>query len=196
VKAKDKFKAIPLFLTVLRMVLGPAIAVIAIYRPSSLAFAACLIAAFLSDVFDGIIARHLGVATPNLRRLDSVADTMFYLGAAFAAWHLYPHAITDRFIPLALLGGLEISRYLLDLWKFGKEASYHMWSSKLWGIALFVGFFSLLALGFDGLPMSLAIFFGLIADLEGLAISLVIREWKTDVPSLYHALMVNRKARI
>ena len=56
-------------------------------------FGVCLILAFLSDVFDGILARRLNVATPDLRRLDSIADSTFYLAALLAAllaaWHLY-----------------------------------------------------------------------------------------------------------
>jgi CDP-diacylglycerol--glycerol-3-phosphate 3-phosphatidyltransferase len=65
-----------------------------------------------------------------------------------------------------------------------------MWSSKLWGIFLFVGFFSLLALDTPGLPVTLAIYVGIIADIEGLAISLILPEWKTDVPTFFHALRI------
>jgi hypothetical protein len=44
--------------------------------------------------------------------------------------------------------------------KFGREASYHMWSSKLWGIVLFAAFFSLLALGSDNRLVDAAIYLG------------------------------------
>ena len=37
---------------------------------------------FLSDIFDGVMARRLGIATATLRRLDSVADAPFYVAAA------------------------------------------------------------------------------------------------------------------
>jgi CDP-diacylglycerol--glycerol-3-phosphate 3-phosphatidyltransferase len=62
-----------------------------------------------------------------------------------------------------------------------------MWSSKLWGIFLFAGFFSLLSLGQQGALITIAIYVGIIADLEGLAISSVLTEWRADVPSLFHA---------
>jgi CDP-diacylglycerol--glycerol-3-phosphate 3-phosphatidyltransferase len=70
-----------------------------------------------------------------------------------------------------------------------------MWSSKIWGILLFAGFFALLALGRDGLPVDLAIYAGIIADLEGLAISIVLREWKSDVPSIVHAFRIRDRQR-
>ncbi|MCV5084856.1 CDP-alcohol phosphatidyltransferase family protein, partial [Escherichia coli] len=70
---------IPLLLTALRAALAPVVALLALRFPSGLAFALCLAGAFLSDVFDGILARRWGVATQTLRRLDSAADSLFYV---------------------------------------------------------------------------------------------------------------------
>ena len=189
-------KGLPLTLTVVRALLGPAVIYLALLWPNRSAFGACLIVAFVSDVFDGILARRLNVATPNLRRLDSIADTIFYLSAIFAAWRLYPSAITERLTPLLVLCGLELIRYVFDFAKFGREASYHMWSSKLWGVTLFVGFFALLALGITGSPVSVAIHVGIAADLEGLALSIALREWKTDVQTIVHAFRLRSAERI
>jgi phosphatidylglycerophosphate synthase len=185
-----------MLLTGLRALLAPAVALLSMYAPLPEAFAACLIVAFLSDIFDGVLARRLGVATANLRRLDSAADTLFYVACVFAAWHLYPSAITERFVPLAVLAVLEAARYALDFLKFRREASYHMWSSKVWGITLFIGFFSLLVFGFTGVAVLSAIYVGIIADLEGLAISIVLPRWQADVPSFFHALRERRNAVI
>jgi phosphatidylglycerophosphate synthase len=165
---------------------------LALFVPNQAAFAVCLVVAFLSDVFDGILARRLGVATANLRRLDSAADSVFYVGATFAVWHLQPSAITERWMPLLALATLEIGRYALDYAKFRREASYHMWSSKLWGIALFAGFMSLLAFGSDGVLVDLMVYLGIAVDLEGLAISLILTAWRSDVPTLYHAFRLRR----
>ena len=178
---------LPLALTLLRVLLAPGVVALALWRPEPWAFAACLVAAFLSDLFDGIVARRLGVATPALRRLDSLADSIFYLAALFAAWHLHPSALRDHAGALVVLAALEIARYVVDLRKFGKEASYHMWSSKLWGLALFAGFFALLVFGEERFFVSAAIWVGIVADVEGLAISWTLSEWRTDVPTIWHA---------
>jgi hypothetical protein len=45
------------------------------------------------------------------------------------------------------MGEFEKAAAFSTLQKFGRKASYHTWSSKLWGIALCIGFFALLALG-------------------------------------------------
>jgi CDP-diacylglycerol--glycerol-3-phosphate 3-phosphatidyltransferase len=183
---------IPALLTALRALLAPILVVLALCCANRIALGACLVVAFLSDVFDGIIARHLQVATPTLRRFDSVADTIFYLAALFAAWHLYPSVFQSYRGALVILGALELARYAFDFTKFNKEAAYHMWSSKVWGVLLFSGFFSLLALGKGGLLVGVAIYAGIAVDLEGLAISMVLREWTNDVPSIVHAVRLRR----
>jgi CDP-diacylglycerol--glycerol-3-phosphate 3-phosphatidyltransferase len=193
-------RRIPLLLTSIRAALAPVVVILALFYPfpsfdpSRAAFGFCLVAALLTDVFDGILARRLGIATPGLRRLDSVADSLFYAAATFAAWRLYPSAIAERLVPIAVLVVLEIARYAFDAAKFRREASYHMWSSKLWGLALFAAYFALLACGSDRF-MTAAILIGIAADLEGLAISVVLRSVKNDVPTLLHAIRMARDER-
>jgi CDP-diacylglycerol--glycerol-3-phosphate 3-phosphatidyltransferase len=145
---------------------------------------------FLTDIFDGVVARRLGVATVTLRRLDSFADSVFYLCALWAVWVLHPPVILENGVLLVVLAILECTRYAFDLWKFGREASYHMWSSKLWGVALFMAFATVFAFDDPGpLPM-IAIAIGVLADLEGLLISFILPSWRHDVPTLLHAIRI------
>ncbi len=187
-------KQIPLLLTLLRAVLAPLVVFLAFLAPAPGAFAPCLILAAASDYFDGVIARRLKIVTPVLRRLDSLADLLFYLAALFAAWWLYPGVVAGYLGPLGVLFGLGFIRYLVAYAKFGREASYHLWSWKLWGVALFLGFYSLLVFQSDGAWLSLVIYLGILAGLEDLAVSLVLPEWRTDVPTLLHALRLRRAA--
>ncbi len=186
---------IPLGLTLLRALLAPVVLWLGFTSASPMGFAACLIAAFLSDYFDGVIARRLGVATPGLRRLDSAADSLFYIACVIVAWHLHPGAIRERWPVLAVLAALEVTRYVFDLVKFRREASYHMWSSKFWGLTLFIGFYALLVHGHTGVLVSLAVYAGIVADLEGLAISALLPRWQTDVPSFVHAIRLRQSAQ-
>lgn len=185
---------IPLSLTLLRAALAPLMVYLAHYAPRPAWFAACLVAALLSDIFDGVIARRLDVATPALRRLDSIADSIFYAAAIYVVWVLNPQVILDHLGPLALLLALEGIRYAFDFWKFRREASYHMWSSKLWGLVLFVAFFAVLVLDRAEPWVAAAIWLGILADTEGLLISAVLPNWKNDVPTLFHALRIREGA--
>ena len=189
----DRRALIPLGLTLLRAALAPLLVYLAHYAPRPEWFAVCLVVALLSDIFDGVIARKLNVATPTLRRLDSVADSIFYVAAIYAVWVLQPQVILDHAAALTLLLALEGARYAYDYWKFRREASYHMWSSKLWGLVLFLAFFSLLVFDNAGLWVSAAIWLGILADCEGLLISAVLPCWKNDVPTIFHALRLRRE---
>ncbi len=184
------YARVPLLLTLLRIALAPVVLATALSGGNRVVFAVCLVTAFLSDIFDGVIARRLGIATPALRRLDSIADSVFYIDATLAVWHLNPDAIMKSAGWLGLLIVLELARYAFDYAKFRREASYHMWSSKLWGIALFVAFMSLLAFDADNLLVTIAIVLGIVCDIEGLAISIVLKRWQSDVPTLAAAMKI------
>lgn len=174
-------------LVCLRLLLAPVLLLLAAYRPAPTAFGVCLTLALLSDFFDGVIARRLGVATAGLRRLDSFVDTVFCGSAVLAVWMLHPEVIRERWLILLILVALEAARYALDFLKFRREASYHMWSAKLWALVLFLALFMVLVMRVGGLWVDAAILLGIVSDLEGIVISLLLPVWQHDVPSLVHA---------
>lgn len=184
------FQRVPILLTGIRVLLGPYLVVCAYLWPHAELLVIGVVGAFLTDVFDGVIARGLNVAAADLRRLDSIADSIFYLCALWAVWVLHPQIILANAALLVVLAVLEGSRYILDLWKFGCEASYHMWSSKLWGVALFLAFLMIFASEQPGFWPVLAVGIGIVADVEGILVSLTLRSWRHDVPSLFHALRI------
>lgn len=187
-------RTLPAALVALRLALGPLMLAAGLVGPRPRLFGACLLVAFLSDWLDGVIARRLGVATERLRRMDSIADSVFYVCALGVAWLQAREELRPHLPLLCVLLALELARYAYDARKFRREASYHMWSAKLWGVLLFVGMWSLLVERSGGWPVALAIGWGILSDLEGLAISMVLPEARTDVPSLAHALRMRRAA--
>ena len=185
-------KKIPMGLVVLRFFLGPGMWLVYLLDASPSWYMAILTLAFLSDFFDGVIARRLGVSTDNLRSLDSWADTVFYLCVFSVALGEYYTHIKAYWLPIAVLISMELLRHVFDRIKFGKSASYHMWSAKLWGLCLYLGFMQLLGFGDAGVLFLLAIVVGIAADIEGLLASVVLSSWRADVPSLYHAIKIER----
>jgi len=185
-------KNIPIGLTLLRLILGPLALILTFFGIGSFWYILILTTGFLSDLFDGIIARKLNIATVNLRTLDSWADTVFYTCIFVVSIVLYRHKVHDFIFPIAVLLTLELVRHVYDHIKFKKSASYHMWSAKLWGIFLYLGFVELLGFGETGLLFSLAIYIGIITDVEGLLASFILKKWQSDVPSLYHAFKLNK----
>jgi CDP-diacylglycerol---glycerol-3-phosphate 3-phosphatidyltransferase len=189
---RSRFAWMPVTLTTLRLVLGPVVAILAWARFSGLWIAGCTLIAFFSDIYDGIIARRLQIDTALLRRYDSVADTVFYLAIAWAAWRLHAEAIRENSGIFIALFGLELVRYVFDFAKFRREASYHMYSSKVWGLVLGVATIALFAIGISGWLLRTALLLGIICNLEGLVISFVLPRWTHDVPTIAHALRLRR----
>jgi len=176
--------AAALGLTLLRVTLAAPLTWIAGVRGSGTFAALLIVVGFLSDIYDGVVARRFGVATAGLRRLDSAADTVFYLAAAFVIWRLHPASVLHyRWLVFAVLA-TQIFNHMFELWKFGKEASYHAYSAKLWGLALFTSMIALLVLGDDRLlPMALVL--GLVSHVENFVISLRLSDWRPDVKSVF-----------
>ena len=175
-----------LAITLLRLALAPALVLLAQSDAPGLVLALALVAGFVSDVLDGVVARRAGAVTPLLRRLDSVVDTVFYLGVAYATWHRHPAELRALALPILVVMGAEALNYAVAYARFRREASYHARSARLWGLLLFLALFLLLATGRATLlPVALAA--GMVAQVETLAITLLLPQWRHDVPSVWNA---------
>src|SRR6185437_3686613 len=190
---RSVLKTVPAALVALRALLAPAIIVLALHRRQGVAMAVCIACALLSDIFDGIVARRLGVETTALRRADSAADTIFYVAAAVSAWILARSAVRAVAGILLLLVLVEVARYAFDYLKFRREASYHSYAAKLWGLTLAAALILLLAYNVSGWFLRAAIWIGIISDLEGLLISIILPVWSHDVRSFIHALKLRKR---
>ena len=174
-------------LTLARLGLSGPFIWIGVTRGSGRSAAIGLALGFISDVYDGIVARRFGVATPGLRRLDSAVDTVFYLAAAFCLWRLHPDTIVShRFLIAAVIGTLVVN-HAFELRKFGREASYHAWLAKAWGAALFAALVFLFVAGDDWL-LTIALWIGIASHVENFFITLVLSECRSDVKSIVHVV--------
>lgn len=183
---------LPLALTVLRLCLAPGVILLAILHLRGAWMVACIVTALLSDYFDGVLARHLGVVTEALRRFDSVTDTVFYLGVLCAVWLLERLVVLKFGWLFATLLAVELIRALYELRKFGHLAAYHMWSAKTWGLLVAIATIALLGYGYYRLLLPATLIVGIVSDVEGFAISLLLKRSQHDVPTIFHALRLRR----
>jgi CDP-diacylglycerol--glycerol-3-phosphate 3-phosphatidyltransferase len=182
-------------LTTLRLLLAPVLVWLVYANAPGIAFSVVILVAFVSDYFDGVIARRVGVASAELRHFDSRADLVFYATAAWAVWRLHPEVVRSIAIPGSIVIGLDIIRHVFDFAKFGKDAAYHAWSSKVWGLSLALALVLLMGFGIVQPFVAIAVTLGLIAQVEGLLISIVLPVWTHDVPTLARAARI-RKAGV
>jgi phosphatidylglycerophosphate synthase len=177
-------KNIPWLLAATRALLGPIVILGQLSHWSGLTLATLIVAALLSDIFDGILARRWHCDTPAVRLFDSMADTVFYLGVAVALWLRNPQLWRTHWVLLAAVLALEALRFLFEIAKFGKPASYHSYLAKTWGLVLAIAVVAEFATNHATPLIAAALLLGIVCNLEGLAMSLVLPDWMNDVMTL------------
>lgn len=177
---------IPGLLVGFRFAIAPLLLWDALDHTTGMWFIVGYVAAVLSDIFDGIIARRLGVSTVQLRQADSWADICLYVCIALSAWLVYPQVVIDFALPLSIAIGAQLALFAISLVKFGKFPSFHTYTAKAWGIALLMATVGLFGFGYTK-TLWLAIGFCILNSLEEVAMTLILPQWHHDVLSLFHA---------
>ena len=174
----------PLSLTVLRLLLGPVALWLANSGGPRLWFVAILLAATLSDYYDGVLARKFGVATPALRRFDSITDVVFYIFVLIAAWHLCRAQIQAQMKAVLFLIISELGGIALSLLKFGTFPATHSYLAKCYGLCLLAAFAALLAFNAPGWILIALAIVGTLANIEIISILWFSPTPPVDVPSI------------
>ncbi len=143
-------------------------------------------AMLLSDALDGFLARILHQTSELGARLDSYGDIATYLTTPVAVWLLFPEIVKSEkaYIIAALI--LYLLPAVFTLIKFGKLASYHTWITKISALLMSTGVVVLL-LFHKPLLFHIAVWFLAIEALENITITLILKEQKTDIRTLWHA---------
>lgn len=185
--------AIPWSLIIFRFLLGPVIVILArrIGAPD-IWLGVLFLAGPVSDIFDGVLARRLGTATAKLRVADSVVDIAFYVFVLIAVGEVNWAAIRGNMWLIAAVIALEAVRLVVDLVKFGRIASYHTYTAKIWGLLLMLAVGSVLCFGGGVWLLTVSLIWGIVSEVEGLTFSVILREWVHDVKTLPRALAIRR----
>ena len=150
-------------------------------------------AAFASDVFDGIIARRLKVDTERLREYDGWVDTWFYGWIVVSALLTHADVIFAFRVPLLLAISTQVLAWVIDWLKFRRFSNYHAYSSKAWGVTLFVACIALFGFNYGGIALWLTVIVGVASHLEEIAMTLALPRWIHDVPSIFHAWRIRKQ---
>ncbi|WEK68090.1 MAG: CDP-alcohol phosphatidyltransferase family protein [Candidatus Chryseobacterium colombiense] len=191
-------KTLPYILIATRFILAPIIFSLAYFEGEESGFLILALMYFglLTDIFDGIIARKVGVSSEKLRRLDSQTDLVFWLSLGFAAYFLNPELIKKQWEGIVLIFGMEALCYIISILKFGKETCTHAFLSKMWGVSLLIAFTYLIGFQQAGWAFYLTVGLGFISHIDVILIILLLPKWQYDVPSSYHAWRIrNGKKR-
>jgi phosphatidylglycerophosphate synthase len=186
---------IPWLMAAARALLGPVLIVGAECGWNGLALAGIVVAALLSDIYDGVLARRWKCDTAGVRFFDSMADTVFYLCTAVAFWIRLPLLWQSYAGLLVGLLALEGVRFAFDFVKFGRPASYHSYLAKAWGLVMAIAVIGSFAAQRASVLVPVALVLGIVCDLEGLAMSWVMPLWRKDIKTLREAWRIRERFR-
>lgn len=185
-------RSIPTALTVFRLLSAPVLMVLA-YMGRERYFLWLAIAALLSDVLDGALARRLGASSETGRLLDSWADLLIALVSFAGATLLWPDTMREEAGYFALVLAALVIPNAWGLLRFRRLLGYHTISAKASGVLLAVGAV-LLFIGLTPIPFRVAAFIELVVAAEYIAISLIVPQWNGEMKSAWHAWRLRRES--
>jgi phosphatidylglycerophosphate synthase len=183
----------PGLLVAFRAALGPFIILVSLVSNSGMPLAVCIAMALLSDVLDGVLARRWNLETEALRRWDTRADTFFYTCVFIVILLRCPAALERRWALIAGLITAEVLQHVFAAIKYGRHASYHSMLSKIWGLMMAAAMIVLLGFGVNNWFLDLVLGWGILCNLQGLAMTLLLPTWQHDVLTLFHAMRLRNK---
>lgn len=185
---------IPYLFILFRLLLVPVILGLGYYYGSGVSTLVTILMylGLVSDIFDGIIARNLGIQTANMRRMDSQVDMVFWLSIGIYAYWIHPEIIMEQIWIVRGVLAMEVLCYITSIVKFKKESASHAFLSKMWGLCLLTAFTSIIGFGVGGWAFYLAVALGVVSHIDRLLITLFLPKWTHDVPSSYHALLIRK----
>jgi len=179
-------KHIPNALTTSRFFIAAFLIADALDASMSRLFVPLFIAAGVTDVLDGVVARALKATSLRGILLDSYADIALYGGAFLCALLLCPAVITARAPWFILLFVFQLASWGYSLFKFRRLTSYHTYSSKAWALMIFAALAVLFAFE-DPVLLIPTCVIGMIANCEEFFITRTMPYWKGGIMGLREA---------
>lgn len=147
--------------------------------------------AIITDVFDGVIARKMGIATKKIRLWDSNVDQIFWLTTMAIIFYLNWQFIRFHWIGIMFVLFMEILAYAICMIKFKKTIATHSILAKFFTLSLFIFLADLQWFGSSSIIFDVCLFLAFISRLEIIIIILRLKKWATDVPSIFAVSNIN-----
>lgn len=148
--------------------------------------------AVLSDVFDGIIARHLKISTIEMRQLDTKIDTVFWFSCLFYICMTHSQFLKTHFLQISILVFSELFIIAFGFLKFEERISYHTIFSKFWALLLLWFFIDLILNNKCHYSFVISFWYGIFVQAEILTIAIILKQNQTDVPGFLKAIKLRK----
>jgi phosphatidylglycerophosphate synthase len=180
-------RQIPNGISVARIIATPILVVLALAQQQE-AFKWLLLVAFISDIFDGLIARSFSMTSTLGTRLDTMADSLLWLAAIAGIWQFYPELMTDYWPAAALMIGFWVAEHVVALMRYGKLTSFHTDITRISAYVVAVFVMTVFIWGVQPWLLYVAAAVCVIGSIEELLITFLLPEWTANMRGLYWVL--------
>ncbi|MGD2056908.1 MAG: CDP-alcohol phosphatidyltransferase family protein, partial [Gammaproteobacteria bacterium] len=153
-----------------------------------------LLAALLSDILDGLIARAFALASPLGATLDSIGDSLLMVAAACGVWVFHPDFVEEHGPTVLLVLGLWVLEMLVSFWRYGKLSSFHAYSVRVGAYLLGIFVMVLFLWGFNRWIFYLTVLVNVLGYLEEFVLLWLLPQWTPNVRGVYWVLRKQRDA--
>ena len=184
---------VPNLLSALRIALMPAVLLTAV-GGSKPWFVGLLVAALLTDAFDGFLARRLHAESELGRKLDSLADYLVMITGIAGIALLWPD-IMRRELPWVATGLVAFFAVVIyGFVRLGRAPCYHTWASKILAVACGPTLIPLLA-EWSAVPFHVVMTLLVLCGAEEILIAALVPWHVGEMPTVWHAWRLRRAAR-
>jgi phosphatidylglycerophosphate synthase len=184
---------IPNLLSIFRLFSVPVLLIFA-WQGYEKEFLVLLVCALLTDLADGYLARRLHQESELGAKLDSWGDFALYITTPLSAWLLWPELIIREAAYVIVVIASFVMPILIGFIKYHRLTSYHTWGAKLSAVLMGCATLVLFA-GGPAFPFHLSTVVLVLTQIEEISITVVLSDWRANVPSLMHALRMAREGR-
>lgn len=189
-KMTTKLCSIPNLLSGFRLLSVPVLLLLA-RAGQEFWFIVLFVCALLTDLVDGYLARRLRQESELGARLDSWGDFAVYMATPLCAWWLWPELVL-RELPyvLAVIASFTLP-VAVGFMKYRGLTSYHTWGAKLTAILMGVSTVLLFS-GNTPVPFRISTGILMLAQLEEIAITIILPVPLSNVPTVWHAVRMTK----
>lgn len=190
------FNSIPYALLYSRLIVSILIIVFSFIKIEPVVIISLSIYAIVSDVLDGIIARHLKISTKEMRQMDTKIDTVFWFSCLFYISINHPLFLKNHLLQVGVLVFSEFLIIVFGFLKFQERISYHTIISKFWALLLLWFFIDLVLNQSGEYSFMISFWYGVFVQIEIVLIAAILKKTQTDVPSVFHAIKLKKGLKI
>ena len=189
--SRSSIRHLPNLISAARILSVPVLVVLA-YLNKEEPFKWLFLAALLSDIADGLIARSFKVTSTLGTMLESIGDTLLTVAAIYGIVVFHHEFVNNYMAWFAVVAGLWVLTILISFLRYGRLASFHSYALRVGAYALGIFFMVLFLWGFKPLIFFAAVIISVLAYLEVLVMYWLLPDWTPNVRGVYWILRKQR----